>query len=120
MPRPAVRLEYRKEMCLYGIWTPSNDRTAAKDMAELSSSCHRITGTQDGAILPYFVLSRNYGVGSGSFEWFIASLARSETLQALILPENQYAVVAVRPGIWFLRGLAMGKAARFLYKMAAT
>ncbi len=110
-----VRIEPYKEIILYGLWRKANDKTVAKDITDLSSTYHQVTATQHGAVLPFFVLSRNYHPDSQDFELYIGSLTPGVSLEKLVLPEGQYAVITVKPKFGFLWGLAVGEAKRYFY-----
>lgn len=110
-----VRLEQRDETTLYGVWGKTNDKTIAKDIPQLSIEFNQITGTEDGAVLPFFVLSKNYDTNTGDSELFIGSKIIDDKLDELILPCDEYAIITVKPKFGMLWGMAIGEAKRFFY-----
>lgn len=110
-----VRLEQRDEITLYGVWGKTNDKTTTKDIPHLSSKFHKMTGTKDGTILPFFVLSKNYDANTGNSELFIGSLIADDKLSKLILPCSEYAIATIKPKFGALWGLAIGEAKHFFY-----
>ena len=110
-----VRILPVEERVLHGLWTRSNDKTIAKDIATLSAQYHAAVGLAAGRVLPYVVLSQNYDTASGDFELFVGSTTPSEGLETLVLLAGDYAVMTVKPKLGFLWGAAIGSAKRFFY-----
>lgn len=115
MAKIEVRLEQKATTILYGVWGKMSDRTAAKDIPLLSAAFHNITKTQEGTVLPFFVLSQHYDESTGNSELFIGGLLSNEGLSELVLPNDIYAVVTVRPKFGMLWGIAVGEAKRLFY-----
>lgn len=115
MAKIEVQLQQRDNITLYGVWGKTNDKTISKDIPALSAEFHKITKTQDGTVLPFFVLSKNYDVTNGDSELFIGSLNANDELSELVLPHDTYAVITVKPKFGALWGLAVGEAKRFFY-----
>ena len=115
MAKLEVRLQAPEETELYGVWGAANDKTLAKDIPALSAAFHKITGTRDGEVLPFVVLSRNYDEREGSSELFVGSKTVNDELSRLVLPAGEYAVITVKPKLGRFWGLAVGEAKRFFY-----
>lgn len=115
MAKIEVQLQQKENTILYGVWGKTNDRTISKDIPLLSSKFYRITKTQEGTVLPFFVLSRNYDASTGDSELFIGSLLPNAELSELVLPDGTYAVITVKPKFGMLWGVAVGEAKRFFY-----
>lgn len=115
MAKMEVRLQQKENMILYGVWGKASDQTLSKDIPLLSSAFYIITRTQEGMVLPFFVLSRNYNASTGDSELFIGSLLSNDGLSELALPNAMYAVITVKPKFGVLWWLAVGEAKRFFY-----
>lgn len=116
MSRADIRLETKEAAAIFGLWEKAGDKTASKDIRELSAKYHRLTQSREGSVLPFYVLSRNYDEKDGSYELFIGSDKENPGLERLVLPAGEYAVMSIRPKLGFLWGIAVGEAKRYFYR----
>lgn len=109
----AVREMGERRIC--GLETASSDRSVSVDIPRLSAEYHAVSGTREGGVLPFYVLSRDYEPRGGTFRLFVGGEPAHEGLRELTLPAGLCAVMAVKPKLGFLWGAAVGEAKRWFY-----
>lgn len=109
-----VRIMNMEETRIYGLRKMSNDKTISADIRIISEKYHLILDKPD-AVLPFYVLSRNYDVKSRGFELFIGGTLKNEKLEYQVIPAGKYACITVRPKLGFLWGAAVGEAKTYFY-----
>lgn len=67
------------------------------------------------AVLPFYVLSRNYDVKSRNIQLFIGGTMKNKKLEYQVIPAGKYACITVRPKLGFLWGAAVGEAKTYFY-----
>lgn len=80
-----VRIMNMEETRIYGLRKMSNDKTISADIRIISEKYHLILDKPD-AVLPFYVLSRNYDVKSRGFELFIGGTLNNEKLEYQVIP----------------------------------
>ena len=115
MAKLEVQIIQIEETEIYGLWQQSIDSTVAKDIDRLSKQQYDAVQKEEGTVLPYFVLSRNYDENTKTFELFAGSTTEHLGLQSLSLPGGQYAKITVRPKFGFIWGAAIGEAKQYFY-----
>lgn len=100
---------------IYGLWKKSNDKTVSKDIEFLSREYYEAVSRQNGTVLPFVVLSRDYDERNREFELFVGGTLRREELERLDLPAGVYARMTVRPKFGRFWGIAIGGAKRYFY-----
>ncbi|MEM1485084.1 effector binding domain-containing protein [Oscillospiraceae bacterium PP1C4] len=115
MAEAEVIILQQAEQKLYGVWAKSNDKTVRKDIIRLSDQYHKAVSKPDGAVLPFFVLSKDYDQKTMNFDLFIGSTTQSSHLECLYLPKGWYAKVTLKPKLGFLWGPSIGEAKRYFY-----
>ena len=103
-----------EETRIYGLRKMSNDKTISADIKTISEKYHFIEDKPD-AVLPFYVLSRNYDVKSRDFELFIGGTLKNEKLELQVITAGEYASITVRPKLGLLWGAAVGEAKTYFY-----
>lgn len=115
MGRTDVEMRETEGRTIYGLWKKSNDKTVSKDIDFLSREYYEAVSGQEGTVLPFIVLSRNYDERSRDFELFVGGTLIREELERLELPAGRYACMTVRPKFGRFWGPAIGGAKRYFY-----
>lgn len=115
MGRLTVELLEIEERNIYGLWKKSNDKTISNDISFLSREYYEAVSRQEGTVLPFVVLSRDYDKRSRDLELLIGSTLRQENLECLTLPAGTYARMTVKPKWGRFWGMAIGEAKRYFY-----
>ncbi|QQO10114.1 hypothetical protein [Breznakiella homolactica] len=102
-----------EDRTIYGLWMKSSDRRIARDIPELSKKYSLITG-RPGQV-PFFVVTKGYNPGDGSFQLFIGGQDAAPKLEVALLPGGDYGITTVRPLLGFLWGAAIGRAKQYFY-----
>ena len=110
-----VKLMEQEERRLYGLGQPSGDRRQRRDIPALSERFFRSVGAAPGTLLPFYVLSKDYDAGSGSFALFVGGTRPHPGLEEELLPAGIYARIEVQPRLGVLWGLSIGAAKRWFY-----
>ncbi len=115
MEKLEVSVINMEEQVIYGVQKNANDKTVSADIKNLSGKYYSVMSSDEGSILPYFVLSRDYDKRTKDFKLFIGSILEKEGLESFVLPEGDYAKVTVKPKLGFLWGVSVGEAKRYIY-----
>lgn len=110
-----IELSPQPGKTIYGLWASSSDKTIAKDIPTLSGRFYKTLQKEPGAILPFYVLTKDYDQATGSFRLLIGCEEQAEGLEAFQLADSAYARVTVKPKLGFLWGPAIGGAKRYVY-----
>ncbi|WP_425447242.1 hypothetical protein [Dethiothermospora halolimnae] len=111
-----VDIVYKEETIeLYGLSLNSNDRSISKDITDLSKKYYKAVEKNEGEVLPFFTLSRNYNKETKDFNLFIGGILKNDKLHKHVLPQGYYGKIIVKPKLGFLWGLAIGQAKGYFY-----
>lgn len=103
------------EQVLYGLHQQSNNQSQRKDIPSLSAQFYDRIGATPKAVLPLYIVSRDYDDAAGTFTLFIGDDGSNHGLERETLPSGTYAKLEVRPKLGLLWGLAVGAAKRWFY-----
>lgn len=110
-----LQIVQRPERQLYGVWGPSNEKTQARDIPDVSKRYYQTVDKRSGEVLPFYVVSRGFDEKTKTFLLFIGGEASGAGLDTLTLPAGIYAQMTVRPKLGFLWGAAIGETKRYFY-----
>lgn len=110
-----LQIVERPERQVYGVWGPSNEKTQARDIPDVSKRYYQTVDKRYGEVLPFYVVSRGFDEKTKAFSLFIGGKEPGAGLDALTLPAGIYGRMTVRPKFGFLWGAAIGEAKRYFY-----
>lgn len=113
--KDTIVLLEQPEQVLYGLHSPSQDKTQSRDIPALSGQFYDRIGGRPETRLPFYVVSRDYAPETGRFTLFIGNDGSNRGLEREVLPAGTYARLEVRPKLGFLWGAAIGQAKRWFY-----
>jgi len=108
-------VENKESMTIFGIFKKSNDKLQTKDIPELSKKYYKTVNKNNGEVIPFFVVSRDYDKDTKDFQLFIGGSIENANLDTLTIPKGLYGKVTIKPKLGFLWGLSIGAAKRAFY-----
>jgi hypothetical protein len=108
-------VDNKEKKPVFGLRQKSNDKTQAKDIPALSKKYYETVGEKSGAVIPFFVISKDYNESTKDFQLFIGGSVSNDSLETFTIPKGIYGKVTVKPMLGFLWGLSIGAAKRSFY-----
>jgi len=108
-------VEHQQDKTVFGLCKQSNDKTHAKDIPALSKKYYEVVGKKSGAVLPFFVISKDYDKDTKDYRLFVGGLIECADLETFTIPKGLYGKVTVKPKMGFMWGMSIGIAKRAFY-----
>jgi len=108
-------VEHSEAITIFGLSKHSNDKTQANDIPILSKTYYEIVGKNNGEVIPFFVISKDYDINTKDFLLLIGSQIENSKLEPFVIPKGFYGKITIKPKLGLMWGLSIGEAKRTFY-----